>query len=237
MALKLLDLDYLRAQNSGSGQILITTAATGVTNSPVLVVNDGKVGIGTSLPSHTIAINGNVAVIGGNSAVVFPDGSRQSTSAVTLPPGGNNGAVQFNSAGSFAGESNLHWDSQNGRLGVGTDQPRATLQIKDVGYESTDTVALGIDEVVLDSFPVPDYRSCHYIVQVTDTNFSWFHTTQVMLIHDGLDAYKSEYNIVVTNQKLGEFNCRIVTGNVEFTFMPFYTSDKNIKVIRTSIEP
>lgn len=237
MTLKLLDLEYLRAQNSGSGQVLITTSSTGVTYSPTLVVSDGKVGIGTAVPASNLTVKGSVEIIGSGSAYVFADGSTQSTAAVTMLPGGSTGAVQFNGTGIFAGVSSLYWDNQNSRLGIGTDQPRATLQIKDVGYESTDTVALGIDEIVLDSFPVPDYRSCHYIVQVTDTNFSWFHTAQVMLIHDGLNAFKSEYNIVVTNQKLGEFNCRVVTSNVEFTFTPFYTSDKNIKVIRTSIEP
>jgi hypothetical protein len=58
-----------------------------------------------------------------------------------------------------------------------------------------------------------------------------------MLIHDGLNAFKSEYNIVVTNQKLGEFDCQVNGGMVELVFIPLYSSDKNIKVIRTSIEP
>ena len=72
---------------------------------------------------------------------------------------------------------------------------------------------------------------------MTDTNFSWFHTSQLMLIHDGLNAFKSEYNIVVTQSRLGEFDCQVNMGMVELVFTPFYISDKNIKVIRTSIEP
>jgi len=237
MSLKLLDLEYLRSQRSSNGQVLITTSTFGVEYTPVLVVRAGRVGIGSSDPAKLLSVNGNIGITGTNNGIFFPDGSFQSTGAVTMLPGGNVGSVQFNSAGSFGGSSNLFWDAGSNRLGVGTDLPRSTLQIKDVGYESTNTSTSNTDEIVLDAFPVPDYRSCHYIVQVTDENYSWFHTTQIMLIHDGIQAYKSEYNIVTTQEKLGSFDCRINSGNVELTFTAFYTSDKNIKVIRTSIEP
>jgi hypothetical protein len=58
-----------------------------------------------------------------------------------------------------------------------------------------------------------------------------------MVLHDGLNSYQTEYNIVSTHIKMGEITTQIVGGNVQLFFTPFYTSDKNIKVIRTSIEP
>lgn len=237
MALKVLDLEYLRSQNSSNGQVLITTSSFGVGYTPNLVVKGGMVGIGSTTPTKTLSVNGDIAFFGQGSSLVFPDGTTQGTSAVTMPPGGSQGSVQFNNSGSFGGGQNLFWDFAGNRLGIGTSVPRSTLQIKDVGYESTDTVALGVTPVVLDSFPVPDYRSCHYIVQVTDTNYSWFHTTQIMVIHDGSSAFKSEYNIVTTHDKLGDFDVQVFSGNVELLFTAFYTSNKNVKVIRTSIEP
>lgn len=237
MALKLLDLEYLRAQNSSNGQVLVTSSTFGVEYTPVLVVKNGMVGIGTA-PSKTLSVNGNISFHGVGSTISFPDGTTQSTAATTTPPGGSAGSVQYNTGlGTFGGGSDLFWNADEVRFGIGTNLPRSTLQIKDVGYESTNTQALDLDPVILDRFPVPDYRSCHYIVQVTDTNYSWFHTTQIMLIHDGIQAFKSEYNIVTTSEKLGEFDCQINGGNVELIFTAFYTSDKNIKVIRTSIEP
>lgn len=237
MTLKLLDLQYLRAQNSGNGQVLVTDSTLGVEYSPVLVVRGGKVGIGSSSPSEALSVVGNVAIFGSGSAYVFPDQTSQSTAAVTIPPQGPSGAVQYRDGVVLGGSPLLFWDQGASRLGIGTSQPRSTLQIRDVGYESTDTSVSNLDTVILDEFPVVDYRSCHYIVQVTDTNYSWFHTTQIMLVHDGLSAYKSEYNIVTTAEKLGSFDCDILGGNVRLTFSPFYASDKNIKVIRTSIEP
>jgi len=237
MSLKLLDVDYLRALGTTNGQVIITTSSFGVEPTSTLVVKGGRIGIGTSIPVQALTVLGNIAVQGGDSGYFFSDGSRQTTSAVTMLPGGPDGAIQYNSGGIFGGDSLLNWNQSTVRLGIGTSIPRSTLQIKDVGYESTDTFTSGITPVELDRFPVPDYRSCHYIVQVSDLNHSTFHTAQIMLIHDGSVAYKSEYNIVVTNDKLGEFDCTISGGDVLLTFQAFYTSDKNIKVIRTSIEP
>jgi hypothetical protein len=44
-------------------------------------------------------------------------------------PGGSSGQIQFNSASTFGGASNLWWDSSNNRLGVGTSSPYAELSV------------------------------------------------------------------------------------------------------------
>jgi len=239
MNLKLLDINYLRAQNTAQGQAVIAGPTQSITTTPTLVVINNNVGIGSSSPSYPLSLNGNLALFGSTSGIIFSDGTEQTTSASSVVfPGSSTGAIQFNNNGIFAGdETNLYWDSVNLRLGVGTNTPRATFQIIDVGYESTNTSTSTTDPVLLDSFPVPYYRSCHYIVQITDENNSWYQTSQVMLIQDGLNAFQSEYNIIVTQAKLGELTCQVSSGNVELLFTPFYASDKNIKVIRTSIEP
>lgn len=239
MNLKLLDIEYLRSQRTATGQVIVTGSTQSVVGTGSLVVVNGNVGIGSSTPSSPLSVDGNIAIFGGNSAVIFPDGSTQSTSANNIVfPSGTTGAVQFNNNGVFGGnEANLYWDNTNLRLGVGTNNPRSSFQIIDVGYESTNTSTSGITPVVLDSFPVPYYRSCHYIVQITDENNSWYQTSQLMLIQDGVNAYQTEYNIVVTQSRLGELNSQVSGGNVQLLFTAFYTSDKNIKVIRTSIEP
>ena len=237
MSLKLLDVDYLRASNTTNGQVMVTTSTFGVEPTSNLIIKEGKVGVGSSTPTQALSVAGNVAVFGTGSGYFFSDGSMQTTAAATMSPGGPEGSLQYNSGGAFAGNVLLNWNQSTARLGVGTSLPKSTLQIRDVGYESTNTFTSGIDPVELDRFPVPNYRSCHYIVQVSDLNYSTFHTTQIMLIHDGIIAYNSEYNVVVTNEKLGEFDCTIMGGDVVLTFQAFYTSDKNIKIIRTSIEP
>ena len=239
MPLKLLDIDYLRARNTVPGEFIITGANLSVIPTTAIVLSSGNVGIGSSSPSSKLSVSGNIALFGSNSAIQFSDGTTQSTSAAgVVYPGSTSGAVQFNQSGKFGGDAtNLYWDTANKRLGVGTNAPRSTFQIIDVGYESTNTSTSGITPVVLDSFPVIYYRSCHYIVQITDENNSWYQTSQIMLIQDGVNAFQTEYNIVVTQTKLGEVSCQISGGNVQLLFTALYTSDKNIKVIRTSIEP
>jgi hypothetical protein len=237
MALKVLDIDYLRAQNTGQGQVIVTGSGLGVTYSPNVYILNGNIGVGSSTPSKEISVVGNVAVFGPGSGFIFADGSQLTTATTNTPPGGAPGTIQFNNNGAFDGNINLFYDQSLTRVGIGTSIPKSTLQIKDVGYESTNKNTSDMNPVVLDSFPVPDYRSCHYIVQVTDETYSWFHTTQIMLVHNGLNAYKTEYNIVVTDNKLGSFDCAINGGNVELSFTAFYNSPKNIKVIRTSIQP
>lgn len=237
MALKLLDIEYLRSQGTYSGQVVVIGSSQSVTTTPYLVVTNGRVGIGTSVPDQTLSVAGNISIVSSGHGYRFADGSFQSTAAVSSALGGTSGSVQYNNSGQLGGTSNLFWDINNNRLGIGTTIPRSTLQIIDVGYESTNHSTSTMDPIVLDSFSVPDYRSCHYIVQATDSNYSWFHTTQIMLLHDGINAYKSEYNIVTTQDRLGWFDCQINGGEVQLIFTAFYDSDKNIKVIRTSIEP
>jgi len=237
MTVKYLDIEYLRKQGASSGQVIIASSSTNINTADNVFIVDNKVGIGTNLPANPLSVIGNISVSGTDAGYFFADGTHQTTKAVNMMPGGSQGYVQFYDNNTFNGSANLYFDNLTGRLGIGTSAPRSTLQIKDVGYESTDTSSTDLSTVVLDSFPAVDYRSCHYIVQVTDNDYSWFHTSQIMIIHDGIKAFKSEYNIVVTEQKLGEFECVVTGGNVELTFTPFYISLKNIKVIRTSIEP
>lgn len=48
--------------------------------------------------------------------------------AVNANPAGNTGQIQFNNAGAFAANTELHWDQTNKRLGVGTAVPVASIE-------------------------------------------------------------------------------------------------------------
>ena len=125
MTLKVLDINYLRAQNTGQGQVVVTGSGLGVTYSPNVYIKNDRVGIGSTTPSNELSVVGNIAVFGPGSGLYFSDGTHQTT-ATTSTPGGNNGTIQFNNNGFFTGTLNLFWDTSTNRLGVGTNQPKST---------------------------------------------------------------------------------------------------------------
>jgi hypothetical protein len=76
----------------------------------------------------------------------------------------------------------------------------------------------------------------HYIAQVTDnTNAGSFQATQFMIIQDGSNVFKSEYNMMWTVESLGTFDASVVSGNVVVTFTANGATSKTVRLVRTGI--
>ncbi|RLJ04402.1 MAG: hypothetical protein DRP18_04760, partial [Candidatus Aenigmatarchaeota archaeon] len=124
-----------------------TDGGTNLTNS--LVYDDGtNVGIGTESPNELLTVEGVLSldettapsstsdygklyVKSSDSKLYFMDDGGIEHDLTAGTPGGNDGAVQFNSSGSFGGdENNLFWDNTNKRLGIGTASPGAKLDVE-----------------------------------------------------------------------------------------------------------
>jgi len=193
------------------------------------------VGTNTAVQGNLITVNGNIIVEGSNSGIFFPDGSFQGSSAARAAVG-SAGDIQFSDGlGHFQADPNLHYDSGNVRLGIGTNMPITSIQYVSVTLECTDSSTLTADPTVIDSFPVTQLRSAHYYVQITDEDNSWYHVTQITVVHDGLNAYKSEYNILVSVVSLGQFDVQVQSGNCNLIFTAFQATNKTMKVSRTAI--
>jgi hypothetical protein len=81
-----------------------------------------RLGVGTSSPTTPLQVHG--IIYSDTGGFKFPDNSVQLTAAMSNPPGGSTGNIQYNAgAGSFGGSANLFWDNTNVRLGVGTNSP------------------------------------------------------------------------------------------------------------------
>lgn len=239
MAVKYVDIEYLRAQNANAGQLILAGTGNTLTYTQYVTVDiNGRVGIGTAQPANRLSVQGNIQIQGTESVLMFPDGSTQTTASYNTPSYGSAGTIQFAAAtaGEFSGDGqNLFWDSGNLRLGVGTSQPVTTLQIKNSAIESTSTSWNDTDVRVLDSFSILYVRSAHYFVQVTDEDNSRYHTSQITVVQDGISAFKSEYNIVVSHEKLGDFDCRVQSGQLQLTFQAYTATNKTVKITRISM--
>lgn len=106
--------------------------------------NSISIELNTNIESSGNSIIINSPTITGSRTITFPDGigtsgqilttdGNGSTTWSTVTGSGNpaspNGAVQFNDSDDFGGTSNLFFDLNNDRLGIGTDSPNETLTV------------------------------------------------------------------------------------------------------------
>lgn len=196
-----------------------------------------NVGIGVSsvTAGSALTVNGTVDLQGLGNGIYFPDGTFQSSSASASAAGGAN-QIQFNNgSGSFAADPEFVYNSSLKRLGIGTTDAISSIQYKYTALESVGTEVFDTTPTVIDTFLVPEIRSAHYYIQITDETTSEYQISQITVVHNGLSAYKSEYNIVCSASKLGEFDVDLVGLDVNLIFYPNTATHKTMKVNRSSM--
>ena len=96
-------------------------------------------------------------------------------------------------------------------------------------YEETNST----DEAVIDVFSKNRFRSVKYQIQVT--NNTSHHTTEILLVHDGVIVYLTEYGTILTDESLSTFSGGIVGNNVRLLATPAFGTTTKFRVIRTGI--
>ena len=99
---------------------------------------------------------------------------------------------------------------------------------------NNDLDSAGADQIV-DTFSVSDFRTAKYIVQLEHDSDSKYHSTEILLTHNGTNAYLTEYAIVHTDSSLSDFDADIVDSNVRLKLTPSYTNT-SIKAKRLSVD-
>ena len=93
-----------------------------------------------------------------------------------------------------------------------SDNTTRTLQ------SSTTELTTTTADQVTDKFQAAAYRTAKYLVQFTAGTD--YHTTEVLLIHDGTSAYITEYGTIFTNASLGTIDADISGGYVRLLVTP-----------------
>lgn len=88
---------------------------------------------------------------------------------------------------------------------------------------------------IVDTFQASEFRTCKYIVQLEHDSDSKYHSTEILLTHNGTNVFLTEYAEVKTDSSLGTFDASIVSGDVKFTLSPAYTNT-SIKAKRISVD-
>lgn len=76
--------------------------------------------------------------------------------------------------------------------------------------------------ITLDSFGVTNINTAKYLIQIKNNVNNYFHSTELMLLHDGNDVYLSEYSTIHNNRLLGVFSADIFGGNVRLRYTPAF---------------
>jgi len=86
---------------------------------------------------------------------------------------------------------------------------------------------------IVDSFPMASWNSAEYLLNAKDNSGNYV-TTKLLVTHDGVNGYSTEYGTIITNNPLGVFSANSNTSHVILNFVPSVSS-ANVKFARTLV--
>jgi len=182
---------------------------------------DGKVGIGTTSPQellHLEALEPLIRLDDTNSGLHYIFGQDGDGFKFTT----NNSTY-----GKYTFDSNV---------GIGTTNPKAKLQVEEYGIDTTETSTTAVTQVAIHTFPIADFRSARFTIQVTNSTDSTYHTTEILVIHDGTTAYMTEFGEIHTgSSEEAVFDADILSTNMRLLATPASTDAMEFKVVCHSV--
>lgn len=114
-----------------------------------------------------------------------------------------------------------------------------SLKIEDSVFDSSSITLNNVLTTVIDSYPINQFRSAKYIVQIsegTGTNAK-FEMIEISLIVDNVGTvYATEYGLLTSNGELGAFAADVqIDDVVRLYFTPYAATTKTLKVLRTGM--
>jgi hypothetical protein len=107
----------------------------------------------------------------------------------------------------------------------------SAIIIGDSGILSSNVNTTGTSDQIIDFFSSSDWRSANYVV--TMNSGSEYHTTQISVLHNGSNAFMTEYGILYSNNNLGTFTVSMGGGYVALNVVPTF-SGTTIRMLRTT---
>lgn len=167
--------------------------------------------------AETVTVKANTAgdMTTGNGFVTGVFGANTLTASILK--GGN---VQSNSSISFTSNVNIG----NSSLEVNTLQANIS-HVKSALHTTTNT-----DAQIVDSFVGTTYRGGKYLLSIASSTS--YQSTEIMMLHDGTNAYITEYATLLSGSTLGTFVANVDSGTVRLFVTPT-NSSSNVKYQRT----
>tara|TARA_B110000444_G_scaffold206641_1_gene200249 strand:+ start:3940 stop:4350 length:411 start_codon:yes stop_codon:yes gene_type:complete len=114
-----------------------------------------------------------------------------------------------------------------------TDRIETVKEIQDENTTTGGVTKTATTEFALDNFAKSTYRAARYIVAMSEG--SNFHSTEIMLVHDGSAVTLTQYG-TLKDTNLATFDADISGSNVRLLCTPASTNSTVIKFNRTTVE-
>lgn len=125
-------------------------------------------------------------------------------------------------------------DSATIRTIIDSDYIQARVGDQGVPSASANLTTIDADQIV-DTFSSTDYRTVKYQIQLEDDANSKYHSTEILLTHDGTEIYLTEYGIIRTDSSLGEFDASFSGTDINLTLTPSFVNT-SFKAKRISVD-
>ena len=104
----------------------------------------------------------------------------------------------------------------------------------DAAISSVSKTLVG-DIAAIDSFNINTYRTLKYIIQASSSDGISFHSTEILLIHNGIDVYITEFADLITNGSLFTISSEINSNICYLYLTPSRSENIVVKAIKSSI--
>lgn len=229
---------WIGAAGGGGSQTLNDTLGIGNTSSLGMSVGISTFNNSVIVGGATTAllVLGDTRIVGiltiGAASITF-DGNDKKViigEGITLTGTGGANYVGVITASGFVGDGSLLTNLPGGS-GIAT--VARTLVSNEASISTGVTTTATSSETPIDTFSTSTYRCAKYFVQITKGTS--YHTTEIVVVHDGTTTYNTEYGIIKTNELLSTFDTDINTGNVRLLATPTSSSSTTFKIVRTLI--
>jgi len=202
---------------TGSGLVSITTGSITVGGNAILTTASLAF-----ITLQSVTTNGSTTT-----NAIFINNLTNSTSTTT-------GALQISGGIGVAKDINV-----GGRL------YSESVQIADTIFDSTLTPVNSAVSTVIDSYPVTQFRTSKYLVQIDDPSTNSFQASElIMLVANTASTYTTwvaEYATVKNNAILGQFQSQVVSifgiTTAQLLFQATGATSKTVKVLRIGMTP
>ena len=184
--------------------------------------------------SNTFNATGNATfsnVVTFNSNVIFTSNTLFNTNPTV------NGSLTVTGNASVSGSLNITTFTANNITASSNLSANGVFILNQVAQSvaNTYTFANTTTPANVDIFSASSYRSLEYLVQLVDSSLGLpaYHITKILVVHDNVTTYMTEYGTIFNTQNLGTFTTGINAGSLFLQLTPT-TSNVVCKFVRTA---